>query len=104
MAREQYFFWVSLTVSIFRGFIFAIRILDNLKDLPVSDVCATDNAEHRKNGYKYTSGAQPLIDIQADKKTKADAPDHCQAQLHHNGQVFGPGTILFVIKIHHRVP
>jgi hypothetical protein len=104
MALEQYFFWVSLTVSIFRGFFFVILILDNLKDLPVSDVCAADNAEYRKKGYKDTADTQPLINIQADKKTKADAPDHRQAQLHHNRQVFGPGTILFVIKIHHRVP
>jgi hypothetical protein len=100
MAREVYFFWVCLIASILRIPAAFFFILEDFHHLAVSHIRPPDHPEEGKDGHEYTPGAQPLIEMQTDEKTKNDAAGHRQPQLHYNGQVFSPCTVLFVIETH----
>jgi hypothetical protein len=64
MAQEPYFFWVSLIDFTIRTLFVFLLVLNDVHDLPVNDVAATDNAEDRKYGHKDAFGAQPLIQLE----------------------------------------
>ena len=53
-----------------------------------------------KNRNKNTAGTDPFVQVKSDKEAENDTTGHCQADLHHNGEVFGPGAVFFKIKKH----
>ena len=77
-------------------------VFENFHHLAVGHVRATDNTQDGKNGHEYPFRTQPFIEVQADEKAKYDAAGHRQSELHHNGQVFCPCTVLFVVEIHRK--
>jgi len=99
-ALEPYFFCVRLIDSILPSFLVFLLVTDDLHDLPVNDVSTTDNAQYNKYGDENPLGVQPLIEFETDKKTKGNAPRHCQPDLHDDGQVFGPWAIFLVVETH----
>jgi hypothetical protein len=99
IALVEYFFWVSLIDSIIGMVIFFIGF-SNFKDLAINDDPAADNAQYRKNSYKYTSGSKELIQIPADKKTKKNTTDHGQTKLRNYGKIFNPRPVFFIVEKH----
>jgi len=99
MALEQYFFWVSLIDSMVGMVIFVFLFCD-FKDLSINDDPAADNAQYRKNSYKYTPGSKKPIEIPAYKKTKKNTTDHGQAELRNYGKIINPRPVFFIVEKH----
>jgi hypothetical protein len=99
MALAQYFFWVSLIDSIV-GMVIFFFLFSDFKDLSINDNPAADNAQYRKNSYKYTPGSKKPIEISADKKTKKNTTDHGQTELRNYGKIFNPRPVFFIVEKH----
>ena len=100
IALVPYFFCVCLTDSIPLIFVVVALVFKYLHDLTIHCNPAANYTKYGEDRYKNSSNSQPLVQIQADKKTEYDATRHGQADLHYNGEVFSPHTVLFIIKNH----
>jgi hypothetical protein len=60
MAREQYFFCICLSISIW-GIYAVIIVSGNFKDLTIDNVCATDDTQYDKNGNENAFCSQPFV-------------------------------------------
>jgi len=100
IAREPYFFCVRLIASTAGRFPLVVFFANDFDYLSVGYVGAPDDAQNREDRYENTPEAEPLVDIETDKKAEADAPGHGQAELHHDGEIFSPWPVFFVVKKH----
>jgi hypothetical protein len=72
----------------------------NFHDLAVYGVSPSDNPQNGKHDDENAPRSEPPVQISADKKTEKDTPDHRQAELHDNGEVFRPRPVFLVVKKH----
>ena len=75
-------------------------MLDNFKNLSINRYTPTDYPQHGKHCNKNTFGTDPLVQVKPNKEAENDTTGHRQADLHHYGEVFGPGAVFFEIKKH----
>jgi len=84
-------------VAVFIGTHLVFRFRD-FKDLSVADVGTAGDAEKNEDRREYAVKTQPLVQAAAHEKAENNAAGHGQAQLHDNGQVFGPIPVSLVIE------
>lgn len=79
--------------------VIAAVIRCDLHNLSVGDIGAAQNTQNREYGNENPLGFQPLIQLETNEEAKTDTTGHGQPQLHHDGEVFGPGAVLFVVEM-----
>jgi len=97
IARDPYFFCVCLTDSISPV---VVSGFNDLHYLAINRYAAADDSQYCEDGYKYSPGSHPFVQIQSNKKAKKYASGHGQTDLHDNRQVFGPSSIFLIIEKH----
>jgi len=73
-------------------------LLGYLKNLAINDIGTADNSQNDKDGYKNTSGPQPFVKVQSNKKTKSNAAGHGKAELCYNIKILDPGAVFFIVE------
>jgi hypothetical protein len=82
------------------GIVIYFLLFGDFEDLTINDNPATDDAQNRKDGYKYASSSKKPVKISADKKTKKNATDHGQTELSDYGKIFNPRPVFFIVEKH----
>jgi hypothetical protein len=82
------------------GMVIFVFLFCDFKDLSINDDPAPDNAQYRKNSYKYTSGSKKPIEVPADKKAKKNTTDHGQTELRNYGKIINPRPVFFIVEKH----
>jgi hypothetical protein len=100
IARDPYFFWVCLTVSIFLFFAGRFVVFGHIHYLAINRNPAADDAQYRENGDKDAFRIQPPVQVQSDQKTKNNTAGHGQTGLHDDMKALRPGTVFFIIENH----